>query len=243
MASLQAALKQAILKHFQLEPRELSCEPMPSAQDRKEIFFYEASEGGAGVLRQIVEDPAVLPLLAKDALEICHFDPGTLEDMGAKTCGKACYACLLDYGNQPDHKDLDRFLIRSMLADLARSEVHPAGGTGSRAERMNALRKRCDSQLEKRWLDLVDTLMLRPPSDAQYLIEACSTRPDFYYSDHNAAIYIDGPPHDEPSQIREDEAITRRLMEMGYVVIRFHHKAEWNEIFLRHPDIFGTAHK
>ena len=243
MASLQAALKQAILKHFQLEPRELSCEPMPSAQDRKEIFFYEASEGGAGVLRQIVEDAAVLPLLAKDALEICHFDPGTLEDTGAKTCGKACYACLLDYGNQPDHKDLDRFLIRSMLADLARSEVRPAGGTGSRAERMNALRKRCDSQLEKRWLDLVDTLMLRPPSDAQFLIEACSTRPDFYYGDHNAAIYIDGPPHDEPSQIREDEAITRRLMEMGYVVIRFHHKAEWSEIFLQHPDIFGTAHK
>jgi hypothetical protein len=32
-------------------------------------------------------------------------------------------------------------------------------------------------------------------------------------------------------------------MEMGYVVIRFHHKAEWSEIFLQHPDIFGTAHK
>ncbi len=36
--------------------------------------------------------------------------------------------------------------------------------------------------------------------------------------------------------------ITRRLMEMGYIVIRFHHKADWNEIFSRHPDIFGTPH-
>jgi very-short-patch-repair endonuclease len=106
---------------------------------------------------------------------------------------------------------------------------------------MAALRKRCDSQLEKRWLDLVDTLMLRPPSDGQYLIEACSTKPDFYYREHNAAIYIDGPPHDDPDQIREDETITQRLMEMGYIVIRFHHKADWNEIFQRHPDIFGTA--
>ena len=96
---------------------------------------------------------------------------------------------------------------------------------------MAALRKRCDSQLEKRWLDLVDKLVLRPPSDAQYLIEACSTRPDFYYREHNAAIYIDGPPHDEPDQIREDEDITQRLMEMGYIVIRFHHKADWDEIF------------
>lgn len=240
MASVQASFKEAILKHFQLEPRELSCEPMPSAQDRKEILFYEASEGGAGVLRQIVEDPGILPLLAWRALEICHFDPKTLEDKGAQTCGKACYECLLDYFNQPDHKELDRYLIRDLLSELSRSECRPAGGTGSRAERMVALRKRCDSQLEKRWLDLVDKLMLRPPSDAQYLIESCSTKPDFYYSEHNAAIYIDGPPHDEPDQIRNDETITKRLMEMGYIVIRFHHKDDWNAIFRRHPDIFGV---
>ncbi len=242
MASLQAAFRQSILKHFQLEPRELSCEPMPTAQDRQEVLFYEASEGGAGVLRQIVEDPAVLPLLARRALEICHFDPNTLEDRGAHTCGKACYECLLDYGNQPDHKDLDRFLIRDLLAELAKAECRPSGGAGSRAERMAALRKRCDSQLEKRWLDTVDDAMLRPPSDAQYLIEACSTKPDFFYREHNAAIYIDGPPHDEPDQIRADEAINQRLIEMGYIVIRFHHKADWNGIFRRHPDIFGTPH-
>ena len=240
MASLQSAFKEAIQKHFQLEPRELSGEPMPSAQSRQEILFYEASEGGAGVLRQIAEDPAVLPMLARRALEICHFDPDTLEDKGAKTCGKACYECLLDYGNQMDHKDLDRYTIRDLLANLSRSECKPAGGAGSRGERMAALRKRCDSKLEQRWLDLVDTLMLRPPSDGQYLIEACFTQPDFYYREHNAAIYVDGPPHDEPDQIRKDEDITRRLMEMGYIVVRFHHKADWYEIFRNQPDIFGT---
>lgn len=240
MASLQAAFRQAILKHFQLEPRELSCEPMPAAQKRLEILFYEASEGGAGVLRQIVEDPAVLPLLARRALEICHFDPDTLVDEGAQTCGKACYECLLDYGNQPDHKDLDRFLVRDLLSELSRAECRPSGGAGSRGERIAALIKRCDSQLEKRWLNLVDDLMLRPPSDAQYLIESCSTRPDFFYRDHGVAIYVDGPPHDEPDQIRDDETISQALMEMGYVVIRFHHKQDWLGIFRRHPDIFGV---
>jgi very-short-patch-repair endonuclease len=240
MASLQAAFKEAIQKHFQLEPRELSAEPMPTAHDRREILFYEASEGGAGVLRQIAENPSILPLLARRALEICHFDPDTLEDTGVRTCGKACYQCLLDYSNQPDHKDLDRYLIRDLLADLSRSECRPAGGIGSRAERMAALRKRCDSQLEKRWLDLVDKFILRPPSDAQYLIEACTTKPDFYYRENNAAIYIDGPPHDEPDQMRKDEAITQRLLDMGYIVIRFHHKADWSEIVRRHPDIFGV---
>jgi very-short-patch-repair endonuclease len=213
---------------------------MPTPQDRREILFYEASEGGAGVLRQIAEDPLVLPLLARSALEICHFDPETLKDNGVETCGKACYECLLDYGNQPDHKDLDRYLIRDLLAGMSRSVCRPAGGLGSRAERMAALRKRCDSQLEKRWIDLVDELVLRPPSDGQYLIESCSTRPDFYYGEHNAAIYVDGPPHDEPDQIRNDEAITQRLIEAGYIVIRFHHKANWNEIFRQHPDVFGV---
>jgi len=242
MASLQAAFRQAILQHFQLEPRELSCEPMPSLQDRKEILFYEASEGGAGVLRQIAEDPTVLPQLARIALEICHFHPDTLKDNGAQSCGKACYECLLDFGNQPDHRDVDRFLIRDFLAELSRAECRPSGGTGSRAERMAALRKRCDSQLEKRWLDMVDNLMFRPPSDAQYLIEACATKPDFFYREHNAAIYIDGPPHDEADQIRADETITQRLMDVGYIVVRFHHKAAWNEIFRRHPDIFGVPH-
>lgn len=239
VASLQAAFKEAIQKHFQLEPRELSCEGMPAARERKEVLFYEAAEGGAGVLRQLVEGPDVIPTIARRALEICHFDPDTLEDEGAERCGKACYECLLDYANQPDHQILDRYLVRDIFAELASGECKPAGGSGSRAERMVALRKRCDSKLEGKWLDLVDTLMLRPPSDAQYLIESCSTRPDFFYQEHNAAVYIDGPPHDEPDQIREDEEITRRLKETGYIVIRFHHKAEWSEIFKRHPDIFG----
>lgn len=239
MAGLQAAFKEAIQQYFQLEPRELSCEAMPSSQDRKEILFYEASEGGAGVLRQLVEDPKVIPALARRALEICHFDPDKLEDKGAAICGKACYACLLDYGNQPDHQILDRYLIKDILAELARSKCEPAGGAGSRSERMAALRKRCDSKLEKKWLDLLDALILRPPTDAQFLIESYSTKPDFFYREYNATIYIDGPPHDEPDQIRLDEDITGRLMETGYIVIRFHHKADWKEIFLRHPDVFG----
>ncbi|MCC6697944.1 MAG: DEAD/DEAH box helicase [Candidatus Hydrogenedentes bacterium] len=240
MASLQSAFKEAIQKHFQIEPRELSCEAMPAPNDRQEILFYEASEGGAGVLRQLVDDPKVIPILSRHALDICHFDPDTLKDKGAETCGKACYECLLEYGNQPDHQILDRYSIRNILAELSRYECTPAGGMGSRVDRMVALRKLCDSKLEEKWLDLVDTLVLRPPSDAQYLIESCSTRPDFFYREHNAAIYVDGPPHDSPDQIREDEEITRRLIETGYIVVRFHHKANWKEIFQRHPDIFGV---
>ena len=239
-AGLQAAFKQAIQQHFQLEPRELSCEPMPSRRDREEVFFYEVSEGGAGVLRQLVDDPAVVPALARRALTLCHYDPDTLEDRAADRCGKACYECLLDYANQPDHKDLDRALIRDILAGLARSECRPAGGEGSRAERLAALRRRCDSRLEKRWLDRVDELGLRLPSDAQYRIPTYFSQPDFFYRDAAAAIYIDGPPHDSPHQVREDDATTETLIGMGYIVIRFHHDDDWLAIFRRHADVFGA---
>ena len=37
---------------------------------------------------------------------------------------------------------------------------------------------------------------LRLPTDCQYLIADCQTRPDFFYRDVRTAIYIDGPPHD-----------------------------------------------
>ena len=240
-ASLQAAFKQAIQQQFQLEPRELACEPMPSRRDRLEIFFHEVSEGGAGVLRRLVEDPKVLPSLARRALAICHYDPDTLADRAADRCGRACYECLLDYGNQPDHKDLNRELIRDFLADLARAECRPAGGAGSRAERLAALRKRCDSRLEERWLDQVDTLGLRLPSDAQYRIPGYPAQPDFFYRDAVAAVYIDGPPHDTPHQIREDDAATKALMEMGYIVLRFHHDDDWPAVFRRHQDVFGAV--
>ena len=49
----------------------------PVKRGQQEIPFCEASEGGAGVLRQVVEDPSVVPGLARRTLELCHFDPVT----------------------------------------------------------------------------------------------------------------------------------------------------------------------
>lgn len=239
LASLQAALKNAIQQQYQLEPRELATEALPDADRRAEILFYESSEGGAGVLRQLVDDPTAIARLANRALQICHYDPETLEDEMPDRCGKACYACLLDYGNQPDHPLLDRHAIVGYLRSLLAAECRPAGGAGNREERMAALRQRCDSALERRWLDLLDQYLLRPPSGAQHLIEACSTRPDFFYRDFQTAVYIDGPPHDTAEQIRIDDRVTRSLVEAGYAVIRFHHGANWLDIFRQHADVFG----
>ena len=71
MATLQAALKNAIQVCFQLEDSELAAEPLPSAEPRNQILIYESAEGGAGVLRRLVEDgQTALIEVAKTALEL-----------------------------------------------------------------------------------------------------------------------------------------------------------------------------
>lgn len=239
MATLQAALKQGIQQIYQLEPNELAVDPLPSVDQRRILFFYEASEGGAGVLRQVAEEPHALAEVAKAALAICHFHPETYEDEGAGDCAAACYDCLLEYGNQPDHRNIDRQLIVGLLRDLSQATTQISGSRRTRVDHLDELMRACDSELERRWLKQVHESQLRLPNHAQYLISACSTRPDFFYSDANTAVFIDGPHHDAPDQIAADADITNRLIGAGYLVIRFHHAANWNSIFDQYADVFG----
>ena len=118
MATLQAALKSAIQLEYQLEDSELAAEPMPFRGERDMVLFYEAAEGGAGVLRRLLDDPAAMSRVARRALEVCHYDPETAEDREKSSgredhCEAACYDCLMSYGNQLDHEILDRQLPKS----------------------------------------------------------------------------------------------------------------------------------
>ena len=70
---------------------------------------------------------------SKMALKICHFDPETGEDWrhaahATEDCEAACYDCLMSYGNQRDHRLLDRKATFDILMQLARSntEASPA---------------------------------------------------------------------------------------------------------------------
>ena len=84
--SLRDALKNAIQVEYQLEDSELGAEVLPTQaeHDPTTILLYEAAEGGAGVLRQLLEDDGAVRRVARRALEICHFDPDTGEDLGTR---------------------------------------------------------------------------------------------------------------------------------------------------------------
>jgi hypothetical protein len=244
MASLQPALKNAIQRRYQVEDSELAAEPLPNDNERRAILLYESAEGGAGVLRQLLDAPDAVAQIAATALALCHFDAAG-NDLGRargahEDCEAACYNCLMSYTNQRDHELLDRKLIRETLLALAASRVIAGPGARSRADHLASLHALCDSDLERRWLDFLETHHLRLPDAAQKLIEACHTRADFYYTDADAAIYIDGPVHDQPDIAAQDHAITECLSwDAGLTVIRFRYDADWRAICAGHSRVFG----
>src|SRR5262249_54067402 len=75
MVSLEAALKNAIQVHYQLEDNELATDLLPNNDVPALLLLYESAEGGAGVLRRLLDDPDAFSQVARRALEICHFDP------------------------------------------------------------------------------------------------------------------------------------------------------------------------
>lgn len=245
VASLESALKQAIQVVYQLEDSELATEALPSRADRRRILMYESAEGGAGVLRQILSDSQSLNRIATEALAICHFDPATGEDRRrspkmAEDCEAACYFCLMNYGNQRDHRLLDRHRIRDILVALARSTTHASAGPLAREQHLAELKLRCQSDLEREWLDAVETRNHRLPTVAQELLARYGTRPDFFYKEQQAAIYVDGHHHDFPDRATRDAKQQALLEKNGITVIRFRNDEDWDVTFGRFRYLFGA---
>jgi very-short-patch-repair endonuclease len=245
MASLQAILKNAIQVKYQLEDNELAAEPLPNDKDRKQILFYEASEGGAGVLKRLLEEEQAIQEVAREALRLCHFDPDTGADLrraprAQEDCEAACYDCLLSYYNQRDHLFLDRKEIRDYLLELAQANVKQEEATGKgQSDQLKYLLQMSGSKLEQQWLYYLEKHGYRLPSHAQQLIESCGTRPDFCYDEQRIAIYIDGPHHDYPDRQARDMTVTECLEDEGYMVIRFGHLEDWERKIAQYPNVFG----
>lgn len=244
MASLTAALKSAIQLVFQLEDSEIAAEPLPTEEDRNAILFYEASEGGAGVLRQLIDDTDAFSQVVRQALAFCHFDPDTGEDWGhaegaKEDCEAACYDCLLSYYNQRDHPLLDRHLIKDLLLRYASSKIIASPEAVPRREHFKNLISLCKSDLERKWLAYVEESGYRLPTDAQTLIETCRTRPDFLYEEEHVVIYVDGYHHLFKDRQQRDARNTECLENLGYTVLRFGLLEEWEGIFATNTYVFG----
>jgi ATP-dependent helicase YprA (DUF1998 family) len=246
MTTLQAAIKNAIQACYELESSELAAEPLPDRENRRAILLYEAAEGGAGVLRRIVDDLSAVPRIARAALDLCHFNPDTGEDLrhapnAKENCEAACYDCLMSYRNQMDHHLLDRKLIRDLLMELSSCSLEVSPSARPRTAHLEGLFNLTASQLERDWLHFLEDRNLRLPSHAQTLVAECRTRPDFLYREQQVAIYVDGPPHDYPDRQERDRQQTNCMEDVGWTVIRFDHRDDWGSIVRRFPGVFGDG--
>ncbi|MBL8481625.1 MAG: DEAD/DEAH box helicase [Rhodocyclaceae bacterium] len=260
MATLQYALKRGIEAIYQLEESELMAEPLPKADLRRSILFYESAEGGAGVLTRIATEPDALAQVAAEALSIMHYrqpstgywDKAALTDdtdaQGQPICEAGCYKCLLSYYNQPDHLHIDRQdadnqgKALDILCQLTRARAEAGSFGRSHAEQQGELARASGSTLEQAWLEYVKAHGYRLPDSAQHSIARCSTTADFFYADWKAAIFIDGPHHDAAAQADRDQTINACLEAAGYYVVRFPKEQHaWSGIFRTHADLFGAG--
>lgn len=246
LKSLLYALENGMTAVFQLEDSELDCDLLPSKEDPARLMYFESTEGGAGVLERLFRESGLMAEVARQALSICHFAPDTGEDLEGpeesdESCARACYSCLLSYHNQPHHLELDRHCIRDLLMKMARSATRSSSTSLPRAEQLERLLRVCDSDLERKWLTILDEMDLALPSRAQHYLECCSTKPDFLYEKQCTAVYIDGPDHDSPQDRQRDREIDECLLNAGYTVLRFRYDEDWEEKLSRYPSVFGKV--
>lgn len=242
MATLQAALKRGIEMTFQIEESELVAEPLPKADERRALMFYEAAEGGAGVLTRIASDPASLAQVASNALKLLHHnapqgswklaDLPTLEQtnaLGNRICEAGCYQCLLSYFNQPDHENINRRNVDALkvLVSLANAEVKTKQATIPASENLPA-----DDKLSH-WLHALDVAGLRRPDALQVPVNQGAEIAAGQYKSARTLVFL--------SDI--DNGTTTLLADKGWQVLNLSDPSQWQAQFEAHPDVFGNYEK
>lgn len=251
MISLQYAIKRGVEHVFHLEDSELAAEPLPSSNQRNTILFYEAGEGGAGVLGRLVRSRQLVAKVARKALEVCHYKSisgnwlavDDIEECGPK-CEAGCYNCLLSYANQLDHSKIDRQNndMIEFLLQLANCESRPPESKSVTADSYNDMMNGANSSLERAWLKFIYDNGFRLPDRGQPYLPNFNTRPDFAYSDSQTIVYLDGPQHTKPSQMALDRKVCLDLEDAGFTVLRFgSNPNDWFNIISDYAWVFGSG--
>jgi hypothetical protein len=245
--TLRYALERGAEACFQLEDSELSSEALPDLDGRGRMLLTESAEGGAGALRRLVTEPDALARIARTALEVAHFDPTSGADLGhapgaRERCERACYECLLAYGNQHWHALIDRHAVRDLLLELSGSTTAAGAGGRSRGDQRNVLRTLSDSSLERQFVVWLDEQGLRLPDRAQVTVTEAGARPDLVFdlATGPVAVFVDGPVHDSDHQAERDLAAEDRLADAGWMVVRVRYDDDWDAVVTRYPSVFGT---
>ncbi|MHC9166378.1 DEAD/DEAH box helicase [Pseudomonas aeruginosa] len=241
MATLQAALKRGIEMTFQIEESELVAEPLPKSDERRALLFYEAAEGGAGVLTRLANNPADLALVADKALQLIHYrapqngvwaldDLPSLErsdELGNHQCEAGCYQCLLSYFNQPDHEHINRRNadVLKLLVALANAQVQPPMDSPTAA----APGASADEPLDA-WLTALRQAGAMQPDALNVPVNNGAAIAAAQYKSSRALVFLS----------TVDEQTTSVLQDKGWQVLDFSDASRWPQQFAAHADVFGS---
>ena len=247
MATLQAALKRGIEMTFQIEESELVAEPLPKQDDRKALLFYEAAEGGAGVLTRLATEPQAMAQVAAAALRVMHYrEPAgpwsvdALPDLEQKTqdghsiCEAGCYQCLLSYFNQPDHDHINRRNTQAieMLVALANAQVAAAPAEPSQTSTSNPPAVAGDAgtydALFGQWQQALQAGGHKVPDQTQLTVLGGQLTVAGQYKAARTLVIL------QPLQA----AWQVELTDKGWSVINMSNSAQWSEQFAAYPHVF-----
>ena len=240
MATLQAALKRGIEMTFQIEESELVVEPLPKSDERRALLFYEAAEGGAGVLTRLANNPADLALVADKALQLIHYrapqsgiwtldDLPSLErsdELGNHQCEAGCYQCLLSYFNQPDHEHINRRNTDALklLVTLANAQVQPATSGPAAVDSTTPANEPLDA-----WLAALRQTGAAQPDAFNVPVNNGAAIAAAQYKTSRALVFL--------SVV--DEQTIGVLQDKGWQVLDFSERSRWLQQFAAHADVFG----
>ncbi|MCX5258644.1 protein kinase [Streptomyces canus] len=259
--TLMYALERGIEAAFELEDAELSSELLPPDDGpRRRILFMEAAEGGAGVLRRLQAEDDALAKAASRALEICHFsedgkDEGGEEHRPGRACALGCYECLLTYGNQLDHAQINRHTVAGLLVRFASATASRGARGESRSEQYRRLLAESPAEptpveasasalaelaAQGDFLGWAKARGLRLPDEKDVFLTEANAAPDFVYRLPGAsvAVFVDDPAT-EASALRDADA-EERLFDATWDVVRFPHGADWDAIAAANTRYFGS---
>jgi hypothetical protein len=249
MATLQAALKRGIEMTYQIEESELVAEALPTQDSRQAIMFYEAAEGGAGVLTRLATEPQALAQVAESALKLLHYNAPTgpwkfdelpvleqLDKNGHHICEAGCYQCLLSYFNQPDHDNINRRNddALKLLVAMANAQVLAAPQVTSALPTTLATSGETPAaNTAKHWLATLQSGGFSMPTSLQASVTGTEVIADAIYKDARAVVFL--------SSVSDD--VIRLIQDKGRSVIVMPDPAQWLAQFAAHPEIFGPGNQ
>ncbi|MEJ2277386.1 MAG: helicase C-terminal domain-containing protein [Candidatus Lokiarchaeota archaeon] len=230
--TLKETITQSLMLTYNLDDSELNgfINPLPGKEEQSVVIF-ETEDGGTGILKSLLDTSTTqFEQFVNNMFRILHLMTEEPYEESIEACVTACYNCLLRFRNQFEHKFLNRKLVIPLLKKLKGCELTIAEkGSVNGNEKLELLKEKCDSELEKLVLDSLVKLKLPLPEDAQktyFENDIPITTADFYYERNRNRIYVfvDGPPH-TPDHVQKEDEVKREILESnGFSIVELNFK-------------------